>query len=538
MKLKKKFICLMSLAFIIMAGTVTIVYASFREEKEEETSTAEDDRDIIRTVYTKEYQDSVSERLEYAKSTGNYTEDSMLIEPNPYGTNTQSLYVYFRTEEPAAVSYTVSVSDEDIPDFSAVPVQESGYLTDHEFQVIGLIPDRRNTITFTVRTENGEEKTYTHNHRMGSLTGEEEVQLEQAVQAGHTEVTDGLYAILGNDSDGLDFMYYYDNYGVLRGEIPLIGYRSHNLLFQDGLMYFSISQTKMAAMNTLGKVEQIYDTGQYILHHDYVFDDNGNLLILATDTESSSVQDLVIRLNTQTGDVDCVLDLGQLFGSYKDTCTETSEGELDWMHINTIQWMGDETILLSSRETSTILKIADLYTGPQVEYMIGEESFWEGTEYEELLLSKVEHEARFSSTGGQHTVTYAPDDSLPEGQYYLYMFNNNLGVSQSREEYDWSQIPGIETSASEGIASYFYKYKVDETVGTYALEQSFEVPFSPYVSSAQEYGGNIIIDSGMKGSFGEYDSEGGLLQQFEMTLADGFIYRVYKYDFKGFYFAG
>ena len=33
----------------------------------------------------------------------------------------------------------------------------------------------------------------------------------------------------------------------------------------------------------------------------------------------------------------------------------------------------------------------------------------------------------------------------------------------------------------------------------YTLVQSFEVPFSPYVSSVQEYDGNLIIDSGMKG---------------------------------------
>lgn len=26
---------------------------------------------------------------------------------------------------------------------------------------------------------------------------------------------------------------------------------------------------------------------------------------------------------------------------------------------------------------------------------------------------------------GQHTVTVEKDDSLPDGQYYIYMFNNN-----------------------------------------------------------------------------------------------------------------
>lgn len=32
----------------------------------------------------------------------------------------------------------------------------------------------------------------------------------------------GLYVILGNDSENDDFMYYYDNNGTIRGEISII----------------------------------------------------------------------------------------------------------------------------------------------------------------------------------------------------------------------------------------------------------------------------------------------------------------------------
>lgn len=209
---------------------------------------------------------------------------------------------------------------------------------------------------------------------------------------------------------------------------------------------------------------------------------------------------------------------------------------MDWIHINTIQWIGDDAVLLSSRETSTILMIEDIYDTPQITYMIGEESFWEGTGYEELLFEKDESAGTFSNTGGQHSVTYVQDDSLNAGEYYLYLFNNNFGVSKSKPAYDWEQIEGIETSMKEGEESYYYKYKVNENNGTYSLIQSFKVPYSAYVSSAQEYKGNIIIDSGMQGIFGEYDASGNIIQEFEMELADEYIYRVYKYDFADFYF--
>ncbi|OUQ48964.1 hypothetical protein B5E62_12175 [Lachnoclostridium sp. An118] len=222
---------------------------------------------------------------------------------------------------------------------------------------------------------------------------------------------EGLYVVLGNDSDGLDFMYYYDNSGVLRGEVPIIGYRSHRLLFSEEGMYFSISEMEMARMDELGQVTAVYDLGQYELHHDYVFDDDGNILLLATDTEQDSVE----------------------------------------------------------------------------------------------------------------------DESLPEGQYYLYMFNNNIGVSETRPDFDWSIIDGIQSEAVDGTTSYYYKYLVDETSGSYELVESFELPYSGYVSSVQEIGDNVVADSGMQGIWGEYDSENDLIRSFTMEK-ESFIYRVYKYE--------
>ena len=70
----------------------------------------------------------------------------MLIKENPYGTNTLSLYVYFTTEELVSVSYTVSVEDESIDDFSQTPAGEDDFDTEHEFQVLGLIPEESNTL--------------------------------------------------------------------------------------------------------------------------------------------------------------------------------------------------------------------------------------------------------------------------------------------------------------------------------------------------------------------------------------------------------
>lgn len=486
----------------------------------------------IKKTYNAEEQQKIADELEKKKESQEYTLSNMLIEYNPFGTNTQSLYVYFETDSAVKVSYTIHVKEDDIADFSRNVYQDEEYQKEHEFQVIGLIPDTENTITFYITNEDGSTDTKEIVYEMGSLYGEEAVQLDTDVKQSADKLEDGLYVVLGNDSTSMDFMYYYDNNGVLRGEVPLLGYRSHRLIFDENSMYYSISEKKMAQVNRLGQVTKVYDLGNYKLHHDYVFDENGNMLILATDTTQDSVEDIVLKLDVNSGEVTEVLDLGDLFGEYKKTCVKNSSDELDWMHINTIQYIGNGSVLLSSRETSTIIKVDNIYDGPVVSYMIGEKDFWKDTSYVSLLLNK---KGDFTIQGGQYTITYETDESLSDGQYYLYMFDNNIGISETRPDYDWSSIGLKVSSAVDGKNSKYYKYLVDENEGTFELVDSFKVPYSGYVSSAQETGDNVLVDSGLKGTFTEYDVDHKAIVTYKMDY-EKFIYRVFKYKFDGFYF--
>lgn len=194
------------------------------------------------------------------------------------------------------------------------------------------------------------------------------------------------------------------------------------------------------------------------------------------------MEDRVIKVDVTGGEVSQVLDMGDPLPDFKaervseydpetqENANREDEG-LDWMHINTLQWLGDGTIILSSRETSTIFEISDLYGEPKIRYMIGDETFWEGTAYEDLLLEK---EGGFTIQGGQHSVTYEEDEILGEGQYYLYMFNNNIGISTSNPSFDWSSVGLTENTSKNGETSYYYKYLVDENAGTFSLADSFD----------------------------------------------------------------
>lgn len=481
-------------------------------------------------LYNSTTQNGIRENIDKLIAKNSYTEDDPLLIQNAFGTNTTSLYTYFETEKKAIISYTIHVDDDTIPDFSQTLNKDYG--STHEYQLLGLIPDMKNTITFHITYEDGTKKDVIRTYQMGSLKGKEAIKLEKTEGTSTEEVSEGLYVILGNDSKSDDFMYYYDNNGILRGEVPIEEYRSHRLLFNGDKMYFSYSSTGIAEMNNLGQITATYDLGQYKLHHDYVFDDDGNMLILATDTKKDTVEDMIIKLDLSTKEVTLVSDLGDLFPEYK-ALVKNNDKDSDWMHINTIQWMGNDEVIISSRETSTIIKLNNIYDNPTVDYMMGESTYWEDSSYQSLLLDKSNS---FTSQAGQHSITYVQDDTLEDGQYYLYMFNNNFGYSSTNPDYDWSKVQGLVTDTKDKTAmSKYYKYLVDENKKSYTLVDSFDVPFSAYVSSVQDLENTTVVDSGIKGYYQEYDENHTLIQGFSMD-AETYIYRVYKYTFDNFYF--
>ena len=501
-------------------------------------------------TYNPQKQAKIYQCLQDDYAAGAFDEKSPFVVSDPFGTDALSCYVRFATSDKATVSYRVAGNKKHkVKAFDHVPYGGDTASTEHEFKVIGLIPGARNTVTLTLTAEDGTSRTAKFTVDSSALNGEEKVQLTVTQGESNTSLVDGLFAILGNDSDKLDFMYLYDNDGRIRGEVPLVGYRSHRLLFPgDGSMIFSTSTTQMAQINALGQVINVWDTGDFELHHDYAFDDDGNLLVLASskgseadldvdrkgtkksDKDRQGVEDLLIKIDVSTGAVTEVIDLGDIFPALKKRAKVASDGDLDWIHINTVQWLGDAKVLLSSRETSTVIKMTDIYTTPTVEWLMGSPDFWAGSGFEDKLLDQ---QGDFSLNAGQHSVTYLPNgDTATTGRYDLLVFDNNFGAAESYPKFDWGKLgAAVVTDYSKGEHSFARRFTVDEQARTYTLNEQIAVPFSGYVSSVQNVGdaGSVLVDSGQAKKFSEYDRYGLPIATFEMD-AEKYIYRVYKYS--------
>ena len=499
----------------------------------------------IVATYNVEKQAAIKDQLDAEYAAGSYDETTPFVKADPFGTDTLSCYVRFATADPVTVSYEVAGRKKtgDTPKvaaFSHTPRDGDAPTTEHEFKVVGLIPNHKNTVTLTCTAQDGTSRTSTFTVKTPALKGEEEEHLTVTAGESNTPLADGLFTILGNDSSKLDFMYLYDNAGQIRGEVPIIGYRSHRLLFPgDGSMIMSVSTTKMAQISAIGQVVNVLSTGDYELHHDYAFDDDGNLLVLASHAGSEAdldkgervnVEDLIIKIDVTTGDVSLVADLGDIFPDLKANAKVASDGDLDWIHINTIQWLGNGTVLLSSRETSTVIKLTDIYGMPTVDWLMGSPDFWAGSGFEDKLLQA---QGDFSLNAGQHSVTYLPSsDTVTTGRYQVLLYDNNFGAAESYPKFDWGKLgAAVVTDYSKGTHSFGRIFTVDETARTYELEEQIAVPFSGYVSSAQRVGSSnsMLVASGQAKTFTEYDRYGLPIATYEME-AEKYIYRVYKYE--------
>lgn len=491
-------------------------------------------------VYQLSTQEKIQEQLLQLIESQTPTFTQPLIVSNPFLTNTTGLYLAFSTDEAVKISYRIDAQG--YPSFEKNLKQNEEYATSHQYQIIGCIPNVDNLITLTATTQDGQQQQMQFHYTPPKLSTTSEMNYQLSKQESDESLSEGLFAVIGNQA-GEKATYLVDNDGYIRAEMPIVNYNSMRLVFNNQQeMFMAVSDSKIVKLNALGQVKQVLDLANtdYLLHHDYILNDKNQLIALATSKtakkQAGYVEDRIITIDLSTQEVTEIANFEELLPDLYQKATGIEEhsnnkGYLDPVHINSLQLADNQQLLVSSRETSTILALKPDEQGIyQLEYMMGDEAIWQGVgECVQLLLEK---EGSFTSQYGQHSITYETAEDLSAGQYYLSFFNNNSTIMDSRIDISLAKI----ADKTAGKTSKYMKYLVDEKTNSYKLVESFDVPYSAYVSSVQNYQNHIIVDSGQQATFAEYTNSGKLIQRFTQKTDTKYLYRVYKYDFKNYYF--
>ena len=508
----------------------------------------------VDAIYNKAKSAAAEDMLTDIKKKRDYSEEDPLWAYNPYGTNPESLYMYFKSKGRFYCRYTVSVDDDKIPDFTrTLDNGASGNVAmEHEYQIIGLVPDKTNYLIFRLYNKKDElaNTLYYKVDMPKSYSGAQTIlKLEEG--RSKTPLQNGLYTVFAGTGTKKQAVLLYDNSGVLRREFPTkeIGYNMEQIY--DTLVY-EVDDNTLACVNELGQVVDCLEIPLHHIYGEFAYDGAGAVYVLAQPVQRSQSLGSVVKVEVNSGDVSDALDLSDIPSLVKLVKRADKSGKLkgrNYMAPDSVQVTGINQLLLGSSKYSTIMKVSNVNSlMPKLDYMMTDQKLWnisgKGKAMKRLrkkLLTKALADGQaeptqatpivdsildsgktttpelFRSQYGQNALVVEKSSNLAEGQYYVGMLNNNAGRGTSGQKNN----------------SYYYKYLVDESAGTYALLEKERLTWNEKGGNVTPYDESFLYCRSGDHIFEETGKDGRQIRSFHVK---GALYRVYKNDWKGFWF--
>ncbi|WP_245835689.1 aryl-sulfate sulfotransferase [Virgibacillus ndiopensis] len=458
---------------------------------------------------------------------GAYTEDNMLVVQDPYGNSPLTALVLFETEEPAKITVKVPGATDD----TAITNTFNDDKTTHAIPVLGLLSDTTNGVQITVETESGDRSEQTLHITTEALpdyigttnvekANTEEMELDDSTLTFYVPSTKYAFAF---DTNG-DVRWYNSRYNshvfkeLENGHILYLTKEDN-----DGSTY-----NQLVEMDYLGKYYEVYQLNADVtiseggslestmVHHDAIELPNNNLLLTVNGaTDGDYIEDIMIEIDRETGEIVKSIDLKDILPSefYENyDSTNRDDGVIDWFHQNAVVYdEGDDSIIISSRNQDLVMKLD--YETTDIIWIMADEEGWQG-EYQNYLLMPTDDGVKFSA--GQHAPIILPDQDNNENTIDILLYDNNTVVTRGDEDQskDFSRAVQYRINEME---------KTVEEVWSFG-EEFGKAYFTNIIGSARYMSktGNRLIDfghmnEGLKSSIFEVDEAGNTLMEAYVT---------------------
>lgn len=462
-------------------------------------------------IFSPSYQKTAKSVIEKLKKADKYTLNNPLLIVNPYGTNKTGLYIYFKHGFRVNTKYTISIKSLDtenqmnIPDFSANMYTNTSNLplAEQEGQLIGLLAGVKNYVSIYLYDENG-----TMVAKAGykiELPSDEEKKVEK-VTAKHereiSQLSEGLYAVFGLNRESENrSLPFYDNNGILRARLSLekpIETKDVNLRFIDGKIFYAVNERKYILVNSVGRIEKFYSLEKgYRSFGDFDFTP-ANRYMLTFTKKNKENRDIISAIDLYDGKSWELIDLKKLLKGINRDFAFTS-----------LRIINDNDIFVSEKNTSTIMRINNVFRRPEIKMILSNEESFHMAEFRE---KKFEKEGDFTSHFSQSAVFTDRGEKPVNRTYHLYVLNH--GNSNNSE---------------------FYDYVINENNKTYTLVNTISLPYSAGRGGLNKVEDNFIFSLGEAGVFSEYNKENNVLATFKFN--ENPFEKVLKFDMKGCWFA-
>ncbi len=399
-----------------------------------------------------------------------YTLENPNVVLDPYDNSPLSALILFESDEPLEITITINGKDN-----HSTYSETFDEKTSHAIPVLGLYADFNNEVLL-------ESEGITHRIFIQTDPLPDDFVLPEMVFSDKSKLDNELYFFTPSangytcayDVNG-DVRWYLTNNAIWQiGQLE----NGRMLLGTERLIEEPYYNTGLYEMDMLGKIYVEYSLpGGY--HHGYFEMDNGNLLIASDNFEQGTVEDTVVEVDRNTGEIIKSYDLKTVLNQ-GDAKAEGWTAE-DWFHNNSV-WYDTATnsIILSGRHQDAVISID--YDSGELNWIIGDPTNWREN-MQEFFFTPIGDE--FEWQWSQHAAMITPEG-------YVFILDNGNNKSKIEEEYVLA-----EDSYTRGV---LYEINTDDMtikqVWQYGEQRGSEF-YSPYVSDVDYIDENhYIVHSG------------------------------------------